>query len=137
MRIGELRSLLPPNVPMMALTATANAKLRKTIARIIGMKSPRLIYASPCKPNLVYRVLPYESIEVTFEPLLNAIHTKREHPARVIIYCRQYRDCSDLYAYFKRGLGDHFTYPSDAPDKAGFRMIDMYVSCTDEETKSL
>ena len=92
MRIGELQSLLPPpNVPVMALTATANAKLRKTIARIIGVKSPRLIYTSPCKPNLVYRVLPYESIEVTFEPLLNAIRTKMEHLPRVIIYCRQYR----------------------------------------------
>ncbi len=111
LRIGELRSLLPSNVFVMALTATANAKLQKRIVRIIGMKNPRLIYVNPCKPNIVYKVCRYISIEYNFEQLLTALLREKEHLPRVIIYCRQYKDCSSLYTYFKEGLGKCFTFP--------------------------
>lgn len=54
----------------------------------------------------------------------------------MIIYCRTYDSCSNLYLYFKQGLGNGFTEPIDAPDLSKFRLVEMFTSCTDEEVKS-
>lgn len=54
---------------------------------------------------------------------------------RVIIYCRRYDDCSQLYIYFKHALGSGFTEPRGAPDLSRFRLVEMFSSCTDEEVK--
>ncbi len=51
LRIGEIRSLLPSHVNIMALTATATKTLRRDIARIIGMRN-ELIVARPVKSNV-------------------------------------------------------------------------------------
>ena len=42
-RIGEIRSLIPDRVNVMALTATATRKLQKCIEDILGMNKPALI----------------------------------------------------------------------------------------------
>ena len=33
-------------------------------------------------------------------------------------------------------LGSEFTEPADAPDHSGFRLVDMFTSCTDTDVKS-
>ena len=120
----------------MALTATATAQTRKRVEALLGMRRPMLTYLSPCKPNIVYSVQTFDSISQTFEPLLKSVKEKRTLLPRVIIYCRKYLDCSNLYSFFKRGLAHEFTEPTDAPDVADFRMVDMFSSCTDETTKN-
>jgi len=54
----------------------------------------------------------------------------------VIIYCKRIEDCSDLYCFFKHGLGANFTYPSDAPSELSkYRLVDVFTSVTDQEVK--
>ena len=134
--IGELRSLLPPTVHMLALTATATANIRKKVINILGIHQPLLTYISPNRPNIHYVVKPFESIPSTFASLLETLQTELCVLPRVIIYCRKYKDCSDLYKFFKKGLGQDFTKPSDAPDIANFRLVDMFTACTDVVTKT-
>ena len=55
---------------------------------------------------------------------------------RLIIYCRRYEHCADLYTYFRDGLGKSFTDPIDSPNLSRFRLVDMFTSCTDPEVKS-
>ena len=50
-RLGEVRSLIPRNCPLMALTAT---QTRSNIIKILGMKYPHVITQSPHKPNMLY-----------------------------------------------------------------------------------
>ena len=52
--------------------------------------------------------------------------SQRVHHQRVLIYCREYEDCASLYEYFKKGMGDGFTEPPDAPNVAQFRIVDMF-----------
>ena len=53
-RIGEVRSLAPASVHLMALTATAKKSLQEEVATILGMKAPKIVAASPSKPNITF-----------------------------------------------------------------------------------
>ncbi len=136
LRIGEVRSILPENTPIMALTATATRTLQNEIARILGMKRPTVISMSPCKKHMMYAVAaPYQSISVTFQPILVQLIKERVKMSRIIIYCQKYEDCADLYIYFRDELGEAFTEPSKSPDLSKFRLVDMFTAVTDSEVK--
>ncbi len=51
------------------------------------------------------------------------------------MYCRRYEHCANLYLFFKDQLGAEFTEPPGAPDLPRFRLVDMYVSCTEQVVK--
>ena len=133
--MNELRSLLPVKVNIMALTATATSALRMNVSRIIGMKNELIISKLPCKENAVFSVTEYSSIEETFLPIAEKLCQEEVKCPRIIIFCRNYKDCADLYYFFKDKLGSKFTYPPRAPDLPQFRLVDMYMSCTEEAVK--
>jgi ATP-dependent DNA helicase RecQ len=62
-QLAELRPRFP-NVPFMALTATATERVREDIVRLLHLREPACYVASFNRPNLTYRVLakagPYE-----------------------------------------------------------------------------
>ena len=51
-RVGEIRSLLPQGVPLLALTATATAATRKRIMQLLSFKQGIEIIVSPNKKML-------------------------------------------------------------------------------------
>ena len=55
-RLGEVRSILPQNVHVMALTATATKVIRSNVCEVLGMESPVLVSISPNKDNIKYIV---------------------------------------------------------------------------------
>ncbi|MBI2517414.1 MAG: DNA helicase RecQ [Opitutae bacterium] len=80
-QLARLRTLLP-DVPVMALTATATERVRADIIRHLKLRSPEIFVASFNRPNLTYRVLPKD------QPLKQLIEfvRKREDESG-IIYC--------------------------------------------------
>jgi len=64
-QLAGLRGLFP-DVPMMALTATAPVRVRADIIKLLELRAPRCYVASFNRPNLTYRVLakakPYEQV---------------------------------------------------------------------------
>ena len=134
-RIGEIRSLIPERVNVMALTATATTKLRREVAAIIGLNNEVVVSISPEKPNIIYAVKDYVSIELTFSPAIQAVANDNVHVPKTIIYCRRVEDCATLYTYFKELLKEKFVFPIGAPDLPRFRLVDMYTSCTDPSIK--
>ena len=136
LRLGEIRSILPEGVPIMALTATATRTLQHEIARILGMCGPTVISVSPCKINIMYALAaPCHSIATTFRPILMRLKKERVKMPRIIIYCRKYEECADLYIYFRDELGETFTEPVKSPDLSKFRLVDMFTAITDREVK--
>ena len=136
LRLGEVRSLLPSHIKVLAMTATASKSLRQEISEIIGLVNPLVIAVSSCKPNIIFGVSHFISIPITFAGVLDELRNKLTAMPRSIVYCRRYEDCSNLYHYFKKGLGEYFTEPVDAPDISTFRLVEMFSSCTDAEVKS-
>lgn len=55
-RLGELKEKFP-NVPTMALTATADEKTRLDIAKQLGMTKPKIFVSSFDRPNIKYMIL--------------------------------------------------------------------------------
>jgi ATP-dependent DNA helicase RecQ len=80
-QLSRLRAALP-EVPMMALTATATGRVREDIVRQLGLRTPEVFVASFNRPNLTYRVLPKD------EPLKQVITFVRQREGDSgIIYC--------------------------------------------------
>ena len=135
MRIGEVRSLIPSSVCVMALTATATKALQHDIQRILGMKSPAVVALSPSKANIMLVVKSYDTVTKAFQLMLEQLQEQRVLFPRTIIYCRRFSDCGVLYSMFKTSLGQGFTEPTDAPDLPKYRLIEMYHSSTDPVVK--
>ncbi len=58
-QIAKLRELLP-DVPLMALTATATERVRADIIKHLKLRNPAVFVASFNRPNLTYKVTPKE-----------------------------------------------------------------------------
>ena len=86
-----------PNVPLIALTATATARVRKDIVSLLQMKEPRIHVASFNRPNLSYRIVPRVS------PVKQILATVGDHPGESgIIYCMTRRRTEELEEALKQ-----------------------------------
>ena len=106
LRIGEIRSILPKGVNVMALTATATHQLRLEVSRIIGLQNELVVAISPIKSNIFYAIRKFVSIEETFAPIIRAVTNNALNVPKTIIYYRHMDDCADLYSFFRGILRD-------------------------------
>ncbi|XP_065905622.1 ATP-dependent DNA helicase RecQ-like [Dysidea avara] len=132
-RIVEVRSLIPPSVHMMCLTATKS--LREEVIAILGMKSPEVIAVSPSKLNITFMIKKFDNIQEAFSPLVSGLLKQRGEFPRTIIYCQRLPECGRIYRHLRYCLGKQFTEPVDAPDLPEFRLVDMFHSSVDVEIK--
>jgi ATP-dependent DNA helicase RecQ len=89
-RLAELRNVFP-EVPVMALTATATGRVRGDIVERLGLREPREYVASFNRPNLFYRVQPKAG---AFEQLAAFL---AERPADGgIVYCLSRKSTESL-----------------------------------------
>ena len=128
--LGEVRSLIPPHVHIMGMTAIATTTTRDRVIATLGLINPVVVSASPDKPNISYAVRQKVSIEEAFSPLAVKLKTLRRKLPRMIIFCRRYEECTLLYHFFLSLLKNEFTEPVGAPNLAQFRLVDMYTSVT-------
>lgn len=90
-QIAELRNLFP-NVPLMALTATATERVRTDIVKHLKLHEPGCYVASFNRPNLTYRIL------AKAKPYEQSLDFVRGRPKESgIIYC-QSRKSAELVA---------------------------------------
>ena len=124
--LGELRSLAPDNVCIMAATATATMVEMKVITSSLGLVNPVIISASPSKPNIYYALSEFQSFDETFKDVVHDLMVNPEAMGSVIIFCPTISDCSDVYLHFRSALGSRFLFPSDAPDLCKYRRVEVY-----------
>jgi ATP-dependent DNA helicase RecQ len=88
--LKKLRKHLP-DVPMMALTATATERVRKDIVQQLHLRNPRCYVSSFNRPNLTYRVVPKSS---AYEQLLALIRARPKESG--IVYCASRKTAESL-----------------------------------------
>jgi ATP-dependent DNA helicase RecQ len=88
--LKKLRTHLP-DVPIMALTATATERVRKDIVQQLHLREPRCYVASFNRPNLTYRVVPKSS---AYEQLLELIQARPNDSG--IVYCASRKTSESL-----------------------------------------
>ncbi len=80
-----------PDVPMMALTATATERVRADIVKQLKLREARCYVASFNRPNLAYRVVPKT---VPYEQLLEFIRSRPNDSG--IVYCASRKSADSL-----------------------------------------
>ena len=135
-RIAEVRSLIPRHVRVMALTATATISTRRKIILSLNMKECHVISRNPRKTNIKYIVRQKTTIEDDFSAVIEDVSVNEHNAERTIIFCRNFRDCFDIYQSFRMKLKQRMYYPPTAPQVSKYRLVDMFTSVTEESVKT-
>jgi len=96
-RLAELRAVIP-DVPMMALTATATERVREDIVRLLALRDPLTFQASFNRPNLLYRVVPKAD---SHGQLIDFLSKRRDESG--IIYCWSRKGAESLADNLRQG----------------------------------
>ena len=89
-QLAQLRSLFP-NVPVMALTATATERVRVDIVEQLHLREPAIYVASFNRPNLNYRVLPKAG---PYDQTLEYVRSRRNESG--IVYCQSRKSAESV-----------------------------------------
>ena len=137
-KIGDMRSLIPSRVNMLALTATVTNKAYGIVCNRLSMTNPVLIAKSPCKKNIYFKVLPEIKCEELSEDLSDAIKNESENYPKTVIFVPNYRHCFQLYFNIRSKLGKYLTNPPGYPHVSDFLVVDMYTRvCTEAKKETL
>ncbi len=110
-----LRSIFP-EVPAMALTATATKQVREDIIQQLSLNKAKIFISSFNRPNLSYAVLPKKD---SYDQLLDILQEQKSESA--IIYCFSRKDTEHLAADLCR---------------EGFKALPYHAGLESEERRS-
>jgi ATP-dependent DNA helicase RecQ len=91
-QLSQLRALFP-EVPLLALTATATGRVRTDVIEQLHLRDPRCYVASFDRPNLSYRVVPKHK---AYDQTLEFIRSRPRDSG--IIYCQSRKGAEGLAA---------------------------------------
>lgn len=100
-----------PDLPMMALTATATERVREDITQQLNLRSPYIHIASFNRPNLYYEVRP--KTKHTFGEILQII---RENSGSGIIYCQSRKRVEEVAYKLQQNKIDALPYHAGMAD---------------------
>ncbi|XP_022183329.1 Bloom syndrome protein homolog [Myzus persicae] len=95
-RLGEFRKKYP-DVPIMALTATATPRVREDVLHQLQISGTKLFLSSFNRPNLLYKVVPKKGKSAMAE-IANLIKEKYKNQSG-IIYCLSRKECDNTATY--------------------------------------
>ncbi len=72
-RLREMMDEISPNVPVIALTATATPKVQSDILKNLGLRQPKIFISSFNRSNLYYEILPKIKKEDTIKSIVKFI----------------------------------------------------------------
>ena len=95
--IGELRSLFPDGVSVVALTATATSDTLRVVTQRLSLINPTIVALPPYRENISYRIHHKIDIDSFTASLCNELDSRRMCFSKTIVYVRTYTDCINLY----------------------------------------
>ena len=133
--IGNLRSVIPTTVNVLALTATATTETFYVVTKRLSMDNPRLVALPPYRDNISYTVHSKTDVDQLTDWIVKELKDKRKIFPKTVIYVRSYTDCSSIYVLLKQKLGPTFTEHPGCPNVTGYRIIDMFTRVLTEQKK--
>ncbi|XP_029290723.1 Bloom syndrome protein homolog isoform X2 [Cottoperca gobio] len=112
-KLHEMRQKFP-NVPMMALTATATPRVQKDILNQLNMTRPQVFTMSFNRTNLKYTVLPKKPKKVDEDCI---VWIKKNYPRDSgIVYCLSRKDCDAMAESLQRARISALSYHAGLSD---------------------
>jgi len=93
-RLKEMMDLINPDVPIIALTATATPKVQSDILKNLGLRSSNVYISSFNRPNLYYEIQPKINLEQTNKSIVRFIQQHKNKSG--IIYTLNRKTTEDL-----------------------------------------
>ena len=72
-RLREMMDQISPNIPVIALTATATPKVKSDIVKNLGLREPNIFISSFNRPNLYYEIQPKIKKDSTIKSIVRYI----------------------------------------------------------------
>ena len=134
--LGELRSIIPDNVHIIALTATTTKETFSCVKACLSLCEPVVVAVSPERPNVKLSV-ESPNADDFIRQVSEQLKEKRLSYPKTIIFCNNYSDVSKLYAYIFQFLGANVTEPPGYPNVLKYRLLTMFsrASTTDMKEK--
>jgi ATP-dependent DNA helicase RecQ len=121
-QISRLRSELP-DVPFMALTATATGRVRADIEKQLHLRDPAIFVGSFNRANLSYKVLQKKSAT---QQVINFLKKRPQESG--IIYCQSRKACEGLAESLKEEGFAARPYHAGLPDKERAENQELFLS---------
>ncbi|XP_063216247.1 recQ-like DNA helicase BLM isoform X3 [Bacillus rossius redtenbacheri] len=115
-----------PEVPTMALTATATPRVRTDILHQLGMSSPKWFLTSFNRPNLKYSVVPKKGKSITRE-IIALIKAKYPRSSG-IVYCLSRRECDKVADDLKKDSIKAVSYHAGLTDTVRSKVQTEWIS---------
>lgn len=120
--LGRVRTMLP-DVPVIALTATADRLTRQDISEKLALKDPEIFIASFDRPNLHLRVLPGQK---RLQQIQNFIAARPGQGG--IIYCLSRKSTESLAAKLQQAGHTAAFYHAGMTAKARYRIQERFLN---------
>lgn len=92
-KLSALRTHLP-DVPILALTATAAKKVQDDVVKSLALHNPQIFISSFNRPNIYYEVRYKDLLKNAYEDLRNLIKSNPDDCC--IVYCHSRATCDDV-----------------------------------------
>ena len=131
--ISEVRSLLPKNTNLMALTATANLKTREMVVKSLDMKGCFVLSQNSNKTNMLYKVVKKTDMDTVIQPIVEHVSIRKKEADYHIIFCRTLGDCSDFFEKITLALAENNCWLYDEHLKV--HICEKFSACSSPATK--
>src|ERR1700712_4979747 len=95
-RLRDMVDGINPNIPVIALTATATPKVQSDIIKNLGLRNAEVFISSFNRPNLYYEILPKINLEQTNKSIVRFIQLHKDKSG--IIYTLNRKTTEELAA---------------------------------------
>lgn len=134
--LGNLRSILPSHINVMALTATATKETLLSIEERLSLKEVKIIGLHPNRANIKYIVRTGVKIEDLCDEIGRELMECRILTKKTVIFCRTSNQCIQFFLLLKNLLGPSITEPPGLPENVlNFRLVDMFTAGARKEMR--
>ena len=134
--LGELRSIIPDRVNVLAITATATKDTLLAVKERLSMSDPAIVALPPEKENIIYSEQTDPDFGKELADLIAELKAKGSAFPQTIIFCQRYLDCASIYQDIRASMAAEFTDPLGSPNYLHqFRLTDMYHAATTADLK--
>ncbi|XP_078656949.1 putative ATP-dependent DNA helicase Q1 [Branchiostoma floridae x Branchiostoma belcheri] len=130
-KLGELRSLVKEDTPIVALTASADTQSRERVISLLNMQGAKRISVSPNRQNIRLGIVKVMVDKLNcLDWVAKLVRDNGVAAPHVIIYCRKLKTLGKVFTYLQAELGEDMWVDRDPEHRTKNCFVGNYHSNT-------